>query len=686
MDADTVKALSDEDWKEYTDTFSISEDNQYVVYAKITDKAGNTIYISSDGVVLDKVPATVSGVESGKTYTGTTTVKVSDDNLESVEINGKLIEKAESYELVPSETPYTIVATDKAGNVTTIDNVTVNWYEVEAPTVDSKVYTGENLVADIKDSDQYKITDNKGGVNVGSYDVVLTLADTVNYKWKTEEAGKATTTVKFEITKATPDVAAPIAKELTYNGSMQELVVNATTNAGTVLYKLAGGEWSKDIPTAKNAGEYTVYYKVEGDDNFNSTEENSVTVSIAKKDAKIEVLDKEKTYGENDAELTYQVSGLVENDELTDVTLTRKAGENVGKYEITANVAEESNPNYNVSVESGVYTINPKAVVDSKVVVELKDALKYTEKEQAQEVSKVFIDGEEISSDDYIIENNVGTEPGVYTMNITMKDTSNYVGGFEYKFVIAPTEANKVEEDKDGNIKIGDGALEVTVKSDEKAPETTLVTDKSEIIDMLIDGGSLSADELVEIANGAKLDVVLTVEDASETVSEESKKQIEAKTDGYTVVQYLNISLAKYMVVDGEVKAGENVVETANKIKVSIKIPDELLADGVNRQFYIVRNHNGEVELIEGVYDEATHTFTFETDKFSDYALAYKDAADNKNDGNKDNNASQDKNNGEDKKKDSKTAKTGDTSKSLPYSVAMIVGAVGAFIFKKKRH
>ena len=683
MDADAVKALADKDWKEYSDVFSISEDNKYVVYAKIVDNAGNTTYISSDGVVIDKVPATVNGVESGKSYTGTTIVTVADDNLESVEINGEQVEIAESYELVPSETPYTIVAKDKAGNVTTIENVTVNWNEVEAPTIASKAYNGDNLYADVTDGKEYTVTENKGGVNAGIYDVVLTLADTVNNKWKTEEAGKATITLKFEITKATPDVKAPVAKELTYNGSEQQLVVNATTNGGTVLYKLPGGEWSKDIPTAKDAGEYTVYYKVEGDDNFNSTEENSVKVTIAKKDAKVKVADKEKTYGENDAELTYEVSGLVDGDALKDVALTRKAGENVGEYEITAEVVADSNPNYNVSVEDGVYTINAKEIKDSNVVVELKDALKYTGKEQVQEVSKLFIDGEEISSDDYIVENNKATEAGVYTMNITMKSGGNYVGGYDTKFVIAPTDANKIEEDKDGNIKIGNGVLDIAVKNDEKAPETTLVTDKSEIIDMLIDGGSLSADELVEIADGAKLDVVLTVEDASETVSEEAKKQIEAKTDGYTIVQYLNISLAKYMVVDGEVKSSENVTETANKIKVSIKIPDELLADGVNRQFYIVRNHNGEVEIIEGVYDEATHTFTFETDKFSDYALAYKDVTDNNaNTDNKGNGTSQDT----DKKKDSKTAKTGDTSKSLPYSVAMIVGAVGAFIFKKKRH
>lgn len=35
--------------------------------------------------------------------------------------------------------------------------------------------------------------------------------------------------------------------------------------------------------------------------------------------------------------------------------------------------------------------------------------------------------------------------------------------------------------------------------------------------------------------------------------------------------------------------------------------------------------HDGKVEILKGVYDEKTHTYTFETDKFSDYAILYQD-------------------------------------------------------------
>jgi hypothetical protein len=43
------------------------------------------------------------------------------------------------------------------------------------------------------------------------------------------------------------------------------------------------------------------------------------------------------------------------------------------------------------------------------------------------------------------------------------------------------------------------------------------------------------------------------------------------------------------------------------------------------RTFEIIRLHDGKTDVIQGTYDEKTHVFTFETDKFSTYAIAYKE-------------------------------------------------------------
>ena len=70
--------------------------------------------------------------------------------------------------------------------------------------------------------------------------------------------------------------AASVAIEgLVYTGEPQELIL---PQAGEWLYSLDGEEYSKDIPTAINAGTYTVYMK-EGD-----TDPVVITVTIAKAD------------------------------------------------------------------------------------------------------------------------------------------------------------------------------------------------------------------------------------------------------------------------------------------------------------------------------------------------------------------------------------------------------------------
>lgn len=124
---DEVKAL--DSWTAgNTDktTFNISPDQSCVVYARITDNQGNVKYISSDGMVFDGTSPSITGVMDGETYCTSQTVTVTDDNLESVTVNGKeqaLSDGKFTLDVKFDTTPIVIAATDKAGNVTT---VTVN--------------------------------------------------------------------------------------------------------------------------------------------------------------------------------------------------------------------------------------------------------------------------------------------------------------------------------------------------------------------------------------------------------------------------------------------------------------------------------------------------------------------------------------------------------------------------------
>ena len=97
---------------------------------------------------------------------------------------------------------------------------------------------------------------------------------------------KGTVSVEFEIAKADPEVTAPEAVlNLVYTGEEQALVTAGSASDGcTMEYSLDGDSYSTIIPTAKNAGTYTVYYRVLGNENYNGTDPESLNVIIRKAD------------------------------------------------------------------------------------------------------------------------------------------------------------------------------------------------------------------------------------------------------------------------------------------------------------------------------------------------------------------------------------------------------------------
>jgi hypothetical protein len=76
----------------------------------------------------------------------------------------------------------------------------------------------------------------------------------------------------------------PEAKDdLVFNDTYQQLIYPGKVKNGTVYYAHGNGDdWSTSIPTAKDAGEHKVRYKVVPDnDNYNGIDEDVLTVNIA---------------------------------------------------------------------------------------------------------------------------------------------------------------------------------------------------------------------------------------------------------------------------------------------------------------------------------------------------------------------------------------------------------------------
>jgi len=118
----------------YTAPFGIDPDNEYIIYVRLTDNAGNTDYICSDGIVLDGTSPVITGIEDGKIYCEAQTVTIDEKYVDTVTVNGTevTLDENNSFTLAPADGEQKIVVTDKAGNtaemtVTVNDGHTYEW-------------------------------------------------------------------------------------------------------------------------------------------------------------------------------------------------------------------------------------------------------------------------------------------------------------------------------------------------------------------------------------------------------------------------------------------------------------------------------------------------------------------------------------------------------------------------------
>ena len=111
----------------YSAPFSINPDNEYVIYAKLTDTSGNVAYINTNGIVLDATLPVITGIEAGKTYCAAQTITVDEKYVDTVTVNGTevTLDKNGSFVLSSADGEQRIIVTDKAGNTAEM-TVTVN--------------------------------------------------------------------------------------------------------------------------------------------------------------------------------------------------------------------------------------------------------------------------------------------------------------------------------------------------------------------------------------------------------------------------------------------------------------------------------------------------------------------------------------------------------------------------------
>ena len=304
------------------------EDNKaYTVKFTPTDASASYDRTLTDSVVpeISKYPLNFSVAVKDKTYDGTTNADITSVTFDNVTLNrgtdytvtasfddasvgnGKNItatvtlmgQAAKNYALkqrsftttgniikaaapdFTKETALTIVNGHEKTYTVTLPTLPV----LEAPKEYGTVTYGAPTVnlSSTYYADGAKVEDGKLILPIQKNDVKTTgSVGTVTVVIKSTNYEDITLTVNVNATdKLLPTVTAPTANALTYNGTEQALVTAGKTTGGTMLYRLDDSKWSEQIPTAKKAGKYTVWYKVQGNAEYADVAEQSLTVTVS---------------------------------------------------------------------------------------------------------------------------------------------------------------------------------------------------------------------------------------------------------------------------------------------------------------------------------------------------------------------------------------------------------------------
>ena len=603
---------------------------EYTVwYRVISDANHNDTAPASVAVSIGKKPLTITGVTAAsKPYDGTTNAGITSVTFDNVTLNRgtdytvtasfddasvgnsrsitatvTLMEQAaKNYALEQSSFTTTGSITKAAAPDFTRETalVIVNGYEKTytvtlpaLPTLETPKEYGALTyeIGEIKLNDGYytggaKVENGKLTLPIQKNDVETTgSVGTVTVVIKSTNYEDITLTVNISAeNKRIPTVTAPTVNTLTYNGAEQALVTAGKTTGGTMLYRLDDSEWSEQIPTAKNAGEYTVWYKVQGNAEYADVAEQSLTVTVAKKAVTVTVLDKSAYTGSTapdlsspEADKDYKVEGLVGADTLSGtVTLAYAQTPDMSKTgKTTINITGTlSNDNYAITYVPGTLTVSDRP--------------------------------------------SSGGGGGSSAPSVTVPVSSDY-GGAKLSATISGSTATVSVSGKEIDKVIADGAKSVTVdlsglsKVDSvKLPASVIAkTEDAEDTGLTIrlPDGAVELDEaaLESIATGKTL-----------TVSVQQAKLTNAQQEAVS-------SLAQVaVVVDVDIVVG-TVKQSAfggGRLTISIPYIPEKGEDTSTLAVWYIRD-DGSIENKGGSYDAKSGCFVFETDHLSRYLLVH---------------------------------------------------------------
>ena len=283
---------------------------------------------------------------------------------------------------------------------------------ISTPSAKSLEYNGKaqaliNSVTSNHGTIQYKLSTSSTyssniptATNVGTY--------TVNVKFTPDSNHNSlpVQNVIAKIKKATISYTKePEANTVTYNGKAQELVTAGKVTNGTLQYSQDQTNWSTNVPTATNAGEYTVYYRTKGNSNYEDTPVEKLVATITKKEVESTVTNGLATYDGNSTDGGAKVtvinpsSGATvkygKDDENFIYSSIPKYSE-VGSYTVYYKVTAD-----NYFSQQGFFTITINPAVSKTMIPTAISGLVYNQKEQKLLTAGTSQDGTFYYSTDY---------------------------------------------------------------------------------------------------------------------------------------------------------------------------------------------------------------------------------------------------------------------------------------------
>lgn len=221
---------------------------------------------------------------------------------------------------------------------------------------------------------------------------------------------------------------------------------------------------------------------------------------------------------------------------------------------------------------------------------------------------------------------------------------------------------------------------DVEVAFDSPIAEAMIDNNKSEL---LAADGIFTAEEKSAIEGGADARVWLEISETSQ-VSDEDRQKIKTEAEkimgnDISKLVYFDVNMFKSVTKDGSTTKTQ-ITEPGIDIIVSLKLPASLLQTDstILRSYRIIRLHNGVVDSIDASFDKETGTLTFKTDRFSTYAIGFSDTistSDNQNQasGNADQSFA--------------IPKTGDSSPVMLWTILFLLSVMGlaGLLFRKNR-